>query len=125
MSGEIHSELQVFEHPIVFLADSIIAVSKLSMVKAVTSWRMLQRFMSMMLNFYLMSVLFSFKMSGHWFHAIPLIAFLSFKVIADVHCIQLYAEYSLTNGFPLQQGVGVLAGNDECDSFLVVIVLSA
>ena len=38
-------------------------------------------------------------------------------------CIQPYAEYSLTNGFPLQQGVGVLAGNDECDSILVVIVL--
>ena len=42
----------------------------------------------------------------------------------DVSCIQPYVEQSLTNGFPLQQGVGVLAGNDECDSLLVSIVLS-
>ena len=34
-----------------------------------------------MLNFRLMSVSFSFEMSGRWFLAIPIFAFLSFKVI--------------------------------------------
>ena len=79
--AEIHSDLQVFVYPIVSLADSIIAGLKSSMVKAVSSWRMQKRFLSVMLNFSLMSVSFSFEMSGRWFLAIQIFAFLSFKVI--------------------------------------------
>ena len=78
ISGEIYSDLQVFVYPIVSLADSIIAVLKSSMVKAVSSWRMLKLFLSVMLNFSLMSVSFSFDMSACWFVAIPIFAFLSF-----------------------------------------------
>ena len=39
-------------------------------------------------------------------------------------CIQPYVDKYLTNGFPLQQGVDIHAGNDECHSLLVDIVLS-
>ena len=78
VSGEIHSDLQIFVYPIVSLADSIIGVFKSSMFKAVSSWRLLKSFLSMMLNFSLMSVSFSFEMSGRWFLAVPIFAFLSF-----------------------------------------------
>ena len=61
VSGEIHLDLQVFVYPIVSLADSIIVVFKSSMVKAVSSWRMLKWFLSIMRNFSLMSVSFSNK----------------------------------------------------------------
>ena len=68
-------------HPFVSLADSMITVLKSSMVKAVSSWRMLKLFLRVMLNFSLMSVSFSFDMSGRWFVAIPIFAFLSFEII--------------------------------------------
>ena len=68
-------------HPIVSLDDSINEVLKLTMVKAVSSWRMLQRFLSVMQFFSLTSVSFSFEMSGRWFLAIPIFEFLSYKVI--------------------------------------------
>ena len=61
VSGEIHSDLQVFAYPIVSLAYSITAVLKSSMVKAVSSWRMLKRFLSGMLNCSLMSASFSLE----------------------------------------------------------------
>ena len=49
VSWGIHSDLQVFMYPIVSLDDSIIAVLKSLMAMAVSSWRMLKRFLSVML----------------------------------------------------------------------------
>ena len=71
-------------YPIVSMADSIIAVFKSSMVKAVLSWRMLKLFLRVMLNFSLMSVSFSFDMSGRWFLAIPI-----FELLLDECVLQL------------------------------------
>ena len=81
VSGETHSDFHVLVHPIVSLADSIIVVMKSSIVKAVSSWRMLKRFLSVMLHFSLKSVSFCLEMSGRYFLAVAIIAFLNFKVI--------------------------------------------
>ena len=77
----MHSDLYVSVYLIISLSDSIIAVLKSSMTKAVSSWRMLKRFLSVMLNFSLMSVSISCEMSGRYLLAITIFAFLSFKVI--------------------------------------------
>ena len=79
--GEINSDLQVFVHPIVSIADSIIVVLMSSMVKAVSSRKMLMRLLSVMLNISLTNASFSIEMSGRLFLAIQIIAFLSFYVI--------------------------------------------
>ena len=71
-------------YPIVSMTDSIIAVFKSSMAKAVLSWRMLKLFLRVMLNFSLMSVSFSFDMSGCWFLAIPI-----FELLLDECVLQL------------------------------------
>ena len=81
LSWEIDWDSQVFVYPIVSLAYSIIAVLKSSIVKTVSSWRMLKRFLSLMLNFSLMIVSFCIEMSLRWFLAVPIFAFLNFKVI--------------------------------------------
>ena len=68
-------------HPIVSIADSIIVVLMSSMVKAVSSRKMLMRLLSVMLNISLTNASFSIEMSGRLFLAIQIIAFLSFYVI--------------------------------------------
>ena len=81
VSGEINSDLLVFVYPIVSLADSIIVVLKSSIVKPVSSWRLLKRLLRVMLNISLMNASFRFEISGRQFLAIQIIAFLSLYVI--------------------------------------------